>query len=302
MINQEYNFDDNFFRMVSVSLVKTLHNTISWINNFSDKKMRVIVPFYLSVAGNDRFVLDAFVDDIPNQRVELNVDQIPRGIVTFTSFNSDTSQFANPNEYLRNKRVINGKMRTLIQKTKAVPVSINYDIDIVLNSEIETFKASEKILNMLFNYMFFNIDYFGIKIDAVFSLPDDKEITIEREITTDSEAKKHVKFSLKVDTYYPIFLVEKDKFIDIDDFTICDNDDEIDWGKLYKQKPSELDTKDLNHIRSVYWKLNMIYDNIGESIDNESIGENSKIYTKPENSYLNDNYVDDYFEDDDTKQ
>lgn len=272
MINQEYNFDDNFFRMVSISLVKTLHNTLSWINVFTDKKIRVVVPFYLSVAGQDRFVLDAFVDDIPDARIELNTDQIPRGVVTLSSFSSDTSQFANPNEYIRNKRVINGKMKTLIQKTKAVPVSLNYDIDIVLNSEIDVFKCSEKILNMLFNYMFFNIDYFGIKIDAVFSLPDDKEIQIEREVTMDSDPKKHIKFSLKVDSYYPIFLIEKDKFIDIDDFTICDNDDEIDWNRMYKQKPAEIDSQDLNHIRSVYWKLNILEKN--EIISTKTLDSN----------------------------
>lgn len=117
MISQEYNFDDNFLRMVSVSLIKTLHNTISWINVFSDKKIRVVVPFYLSVAGQDRFVLDAFVDDIPNSRIELNTDQVPRGVVSLTSFSSDTSQFANPNEYLKNKRVINGKLKTLDRKS-----------------------------------------------------------------------------------------------------------------------------------------------------------------------------------------
>ena len=104
MVNQEYNYDNNFFRMVSVSLIKTLTNTITWINYFSDKKMRVVVPFYLSIASQDRFVLDAFVDDIPSSRIELNTDQIPRGHVTFSSFSTDTSQFANPNEYIRNKK------------------------------------------------------------------------------------------------------------------------------------------------------------------------------------------------------
>ena len=48
----------------------------------------------------------------------------------------------------------------------------------------------KKIINTLFNYMFFNIDYYGIKIDAVFNLPDDKEVTIERDITMESDTKK----------------------------------------------------------------------------------------------------------------
>jgi hypothetical protein len=246
--------------MVGVSLIKTLTNTITWINHFSDKKIRVVVPFYLSLAGNDRFVLDAFIDDISGSRMELNADQIPRGVVSFKSFSSDTSQFANPNEYLKNKRVIDGKLKTLIQKTKAVPVSLDYDIEIVLNSEIDTLKASEKLLNTLFNYMFFSIDYYGIKIDAVFNLPDDKEISIVREQTMESDQKKFIKFSLKVNTYYPIFMIENDRYIDVDDFTVCDNDDEIDWTRMYKKKPSELSEQEISTAHRVFWKNNISND------------------------------------------
>lgn len=261
MLNEQYNYDDNFFRMVGISLVKTLSKNITWINHFSDKKMRVVVPFYLSIASNDRFVLDAFVDDIPNSRIELNTDQIPRGVVSFESFNSDTSQFANPNQYISNKRVINGKLKSIIQKTKAIPITLNYNIDIVLNSEIDVLKSSEKILNALFNYMFFNIDYYGIKIDAVFSLPDDKDIVIEREITMESDTKKHIKFPLKIQTYYPVFLIEKYGFVDIDDYTICDNDQDIDWDKLDKKNPIDISEEEISTVRRVYWKFNIIEDN-----------------------------------------
>ena len=257
MVNEQHNYDDNFFRMVGTSLIKTLTNSVSWINYFNDKKIRVVVPFYFSLAGNDRFVLDAFVDDIPGSRVELNTDQIPRGVVTFSSFVSDTGQFANPNEFLRNKRIINGKMKTLIQKTKAIPVSLTYNIDIVLNTEIDVLKCSEKLLNTLYNYMFFNIDYYGIKIDAVFNLPDDKEIVIERDQVLDTDTKKHIRFSLKVDTYYPVFISENYKYIDIDDYIICDNDDEINWDRMYKKRPSTLSEEDIMSVRRVYWKNNI---------------------------------------------
>lgn len=259
MIEQQYNYDDNFFRMVGAALVKTLHTSITWINYFHDKKIRVVVPFYLSLSGSEKFLLDAFVDDIANARVELNTDQIPRGVVTFTSFSTDTQQFANPNEYILNKRDVNGEMRAFLQKTKAVPVKISYEVEIVLNSEIDVLKASEKILNTLFNYMFFNIDYYGLKIDAVFSLPDDRTIEITRDQNMESDYKKFLKFSLEVDTYYPIFMVEKDRYIDVDDFIICDNDDELDWDRLYKKRPTELDADQISTVRRVYWK-NYLWD------------------------------------------
>ncbi len=253
MIGEQRNFDDSYFRMVGVSLTKTLTRCMTWINYFHDKKIRVYVPFYMSMAGSDRFVLDAFVDDIVDARIELNTDQIPRGVVTFNNFTTVTSEFANPNTYLSKKSVINGEMKSFLQKTKGIPLTINYDIDIVLMTEIDVYKCSEKIINMLFNYMFFNIDYFGLKIDAVFALPDDRTIEIVREQNLDSDTKKHIKFSLAVQTYYPSF------FKDTDDYIICDNDDEIDWSRMCKTKPSELDSKDLSQVRAVYWK-NWIWD------------------------------------------
>jgi hypothetical protein len=282
MINEQYNYDDNFFRMVSAALVKTLHTSIGWINYFHDKKIRVVVPFYLALPGSEKYLLDAFIDDIVDARIELNTDQIPRGVVTFNSFSTDISQFANPNEYLLNKREVNGQMKAFLQKTKAVPVKAQYDVEIVLNSEIDVLKCSEKLLNTLFNYMFFNIDYYGMKIDAVFSLPDDKEVEIQREITMDSDYKKRIKFPLTVETYYPIFLVEKDRYIDIDDFIICDNDDELDWSRLYKKRPSEMDANDISSVRRVYWK-SYLWDYDYRNDPDKLKGDNTRTNTPKEN-------------------
>lgn len=259
------NFDDTFIRMVHISLIKSLSRCITWINYFSDKKIRVVVPFYMSMPGNERFALDAFVDDIPDSRVELNTDQIPRGVVTFNSFTTDVSQFANPNQYIAKKQEINGKMKQFIQKTKAIPVNINFEVDIVLATEIDVYKCSEKILNMLFNYLFFNIDYYGIKIDSVFTLPDDKDIQIEREQNMESDTKKHIKFPLTVHTYYPSFISETFDYIDTDDLIVCDNDSDIDWSRLCKKRP-ELGDDDSGKIRRVNWK-NYYWDM--DLIDNE---------------------------------
>jgi len=248
MIGEHRNFDDVYFRMVGSALVKTLSRCISWINYFEDQKNRVIVPFYMSVAGSERFALDAFVDDIVDARIELNTDQIPRGTVSFNGFSTKSSEFANPNQYISKKTIMDGEMKSFIMRTKGIPVDINYDIDIVLMTEIDVMKASEKIINMLFNWMFFNVDYYGIKIDCSFNLPDDKSIEIVREQNLDSDVKKHIKFSLVVSTYYPSFYDDTDQFI------VCDNDQNLDWNRICFMRPSLRDKNELNSIRPVYWK------------------------------------------------
>lgn len=234
-----HDYDNKFFRMVSIALAKTMNKSLRWINYFEPQndnetgRIRVSVPFYTSLTGDERFVFDLFVDDVVNNRVTMNTDQYQRGIITFNNFSTKSDEFANPNQYLAQKKNINGDMRKIISKVKAVPVSISYDIEIQLATQNEVDKCSQKILNMLFNYMYFNIDYYGIKLDAVLKLPDDKTIEIQREVNMESDRKKIIKFSLDISTYYPIFT------IDSDDLIICDNDDSIDWDYLEIPRPTE---------------------------------------------------------------
>lgn len=274
MIGEHRNFDDVYFRMVSVALVKTLNRCISWINYFDDQKNRVIVPFYMSVAGSDKFVLDAFVDDIVDSIIELNTDQIPRGIVSFNGFSTKSNEFANPNQYISKKTIMDGEMKNFVMRTKGIPIDINYDIDIVLMTEIDVMKASEKIINMLFNWMFFNIDYYGLKLDCSFNLPDDKSIEIVREQNLDSDVKKHIKFSLVVSTYYPSF------FHDTDQFIVCDNDDDINWDRVCFMRPSLRDKIELESIKPVYWK-SWIWDK--DKLNDEKPDGKDRLNLPPEN-------------------
>ena len=257
MIDSQMDFDDQYFRMVTIALAKTLNKSIRWINYFEPLdenetgRKRVLIPFYTSLTGDERFAFDAFVDDIVDVRVNTNTDQYQRGIITWTSFGSRSDEFANPNQYLAQKTNINGTIKKIISKVKAVPLVLNYDIEIKLATQNEVDKCSQKIMNLLFNYMFFNIDYFGIKLDAVLKLPDDKSIEIVHEITMESDRKKTIKFSLEVHSYYPIFK------IDSDDLIVCDNDDELDWEQLGVPQPTEDFLSSLKNYNYAYGQTNI---------------------------------------------
>jgi len=246
IIDNTYNYDDQFFRMAGVALAKTLSRGIRWINRFQDKKIRVLVPFYLSLAGDERFILDAFADDVVDKRVELNTDQIPRGVITMNSIATVGDEFANPNQFLAKEVKIDNKIRKIFSKVKAIPISITYDISVVADTGLDAARIAEKVLKVLFNYMFFSVDYYGMKIDAVLSLPDDKEIVIPKEPNMASDTKKFVNFTVVVRTYYPDF------FIDTDDYETCDNDNDINWENLGILPPSQ--RGDIPTYKRVYWK------------------------------------------------
>lgn len=265
-IDQEYNYDDNFVRMATISLAKVLTTKVRWINRWSDgKKIRVLIPFYTSFAGQERFMLDAFVDDIVGNRAELNADQKQRGVITFKGGSQRDDEFANPNQYLAKSAKLNNNFKDIISRTKAVPVSLNYDVIIKLDNEWEVNICYTKLLDVLYNYRFFNISYFGIKIDAFFRLPAETGIEIPRETNLSTDNTITMKFSLEVVTYYPVFTVLTD------DFEVCDNDNIIDWDFLGIDKPDankELLNSD-GALKRVYWYHNYLENKSKEELIKE---------------------------------
>lgn len=209
-VGHQYNFDNVYFRMVTVALGKTLNRSIRWINYFKDEKKCISLPFNYNMFGQERFLLDSYLDDIVDNRVELNTDQIPRGVISLGSINTLSDEFANPNIYIPKDSKIKNDWKRIITKVKAVPLQMSFDIEIILDDVRDVWVCSEKIIMLLFNYYFFNMDYFGIKIDLVLQLPDDKSIEIPKEGDFTSDKKKTIKFPLTVKGYYPIWKVDTD--------------------------------------------------------------------------------------------
>ena len=88
MIGERFNFEDVFFRDLTVCVLDTLEGEIKWVNRFTSGDRVVNVPFYYSMTGDERFLLDSFTDDVvSNSRyVDLNTDIVPRGHLTLTSY------------------------------------------------------------------------------------------------------------------------------------------------------------------------------------------------------------------------
>jgi len=265
-IDKTFNYNNIFFRMLHISLAKTLNKRIRWINYFKDEKKCVTVPIYLSFAGSERFLLDSFLDDVTDERVELNTDQIPRGIITPTSISSVSSEFANPNIYIPKNTKIHEKYTKIVNKVFAIPINVSYEVEIRLDSEIDVYKASEKIMDLFFNYRTYNMDFFGIKIDNILELPDDKSIILPRDsgIDMSSDNIKSLTFSLNVRSNYPSWKVDTDEI--------------------------ECENIEFENIKRVYWKS---YVHDMEKLENEELPINPNLKTpedfNKENNFSKDN-------------
>lgn len=278
-IDQTYNYDDLFIRIVSVALGKTLSKSIRYINHFSDKKIRVVIPFYYGFI-QENFLIDTFVDDILGKRIELDTTQRPRGIIRLKNWSPVSTEFSNPNQYLSQKTNINNELRTIISKVRAIPVNISYDIEVLLATQGDAEKVMQKIFNSFFNWQFFRIEYFGLNIDAVFTLPDDANIEISPDNVDFNQNDRYTKvtYSLNIRTYYPSFKV------DVDDLQVCDNDDEIDWDKLDVPKPEEdyiNMVKKYHDDKGVDWNQSFVNRVFWKGYLYESNKRNNEIYNKP---------------------
>lgn len=264
MIDEQYHYDDNYFRMVTITLARVLNSRVRWINRFEDKKIRVLLPFYTATAGQERLLLDAFVDDIADRRVELDTTQKQRGIITFNGITSMDDEFANPHQYISKTGKINNELKTIWSRIRAVPINSSYDIKIRLDNEGEIYTCMAKLLDTLHNYFFSSFDYFGQKLDLFFRLPPDKSIEIIREQNMSSEITPTISMPLEVQTYYPVFKVNTD------DCEVCDNDADIDWNFLGIERPTGDDTN-CKGLKRVYWYNNLIEKKSKEELIEEKL-------------------------------
>lgn len=211
MIGERFNFEDVFFRDLTVCVLDTFEGQVKWLNRFSSGDVNVNVPFYYSLTGDERFLLDSFQDDIVsnNRFIELNTDIIPRGHLTMTGFNIKSDEFANPNVWLKMVIENDVEIKKILAKVRAIPISVNYDLVITLSSEVDVFKCSQALMDTLWLYRYMYFEHNFMNIDAIMIMPDTEQIEMSREKNMTSDNNIKLTASFEVHTYYPA--LRKDK-------------------------------------------------------------------------------------------
>jgi hypothetical protein len=261
MIGERFNFEDVFFRDLTICVLDTLEGEIRWVNKFSSGDREVNVPFYYSMTGDERFLLDSFTDDVVsnNRFVDVNTDMIPRGHLTLTGFDIRSDEFANPNVWLKMVIENQDEIRKVLTKVRAVPVSVKYDLSILLSSEIDIFKCSQAIMDTLWLYRFMYFEHNFMNIDAVMLIPDSNQVEINREKNMTSENQIKLTVSFEVQTYYPAY--RKPRFGQPSSDPMDKNKA---WSNVYNYDSTNLSTTDI----LVYPKKTRWYSNLIESRGN----------------------------------
>lgn len=202
-LSNQLNFDNVYFRDLTKSVLGAFQDKIWWVNNFSDENRVVTVSFYYSLTGDESFLLDAFVDDIPSERVELDTSIIPRGHITIASVSAEFNKIRNPHVWMKSDLEADDEMYSIYSKVKAIPMSTTFDVEIQLDSEIDVWKCYSKILDVFSLYKYMDFQHKGIYIEASFALPEGKDITMPREHDLSSDSTFSIKFPCEVKSFYP---------------------------------------------------------------------------------------------------
>lgn len=216
------------FRNIIVGVLATLNNKLYWYNRISETESKKIeVPFYMSISGQERFLQDNFLNDPdydPENEIAISMyNQIPRAIVDMTGFSISTESMSN--RFVRGtytKENSDGTLGSYSSEFVEIPLNLPFEITVFLDSRLDMFKCSQRIIETFYKNNTFNIDVDGVRIPGVIKFPEEivQERTVEFSFTDKKEWK--LTFSVEVELSYPLFKNAKNGYIGASD-TEMDN-------------------------------------------------------------------------------
>jgi len=162
--NLKFNKDDSVIRHVIIGLLADMNNKIYWYNQVSNEERKKIdVPFYYTFAGDeglmhDYFLLDDLVDPEKKKAIT-NYECVPRCILELENMGIDSASLVN--KFVRGtytKLEEDDTMRQYVAQMQLIPVQISFNATLVIDSQLDQFKATEKLIKRLYKNNFYNVD------------------------------------------------------------------------------------------------------------------------------------------------
>lgn len=205
--NQEFNKDNVILRYVIVGLLAELRNKIYFYNQVDeDVVSKVNVPFYYSVTGNERFLLDAFLfGATENGEAVGDYEVVPRGVAQLSGISIDSGSMTN--KFIRSQfvREFQGQLKTFSLETAFLPINLTFDITVVCSNNLEMLKVTESIMSKLYKATFFQIDLGMMRVQASLEVPEDYSQERLFEYALNDKKEFNVTFPIEVKTFMPVF-------------------------------------------------------------------------------------------------
>jgi len=218
--NLKYNSDDSVIRHMIIGLLADLNNKVYFKRQISEtERVSVDVPFYYSITGDDQFLRDHFLFDLPGgpgcdptaADADGNYDAVPRGVANLSSLSIDAGRLVNKGirgEYTRMDA--NGVLQNYTAEFSMIPITMAFDIEILVSSLLDALKVTESITKTLYKTNYYNVEVGHLdegiyRLPAQYALPDDFEVARPIDFTFDDKEQYKANFSIEVSTHIPSF-------------------------------------------------------------------------------------------------
>ena len=266
--NHKYNSDDSVVRHIIIGLIADLNNKVYFYRQSSESERKIIdVPFYYSVTGDDQFLRDTFLFTTPSGEdcypdpgfADGNYDAIPRGVARITSMAIESSK-------LVNKRIMGnyskldkeGALQAFAAEVEMIPITVSFDIEILVSSSLDSFKITEMIIKRLYKSNYFNVevghlDEATYRLSSYYSLPEEYGQENPIDFGFDDKENYKITFPIEVSSFIPSFEFQTEvhagnRMFEIKQKSITSNKGEAKDEQIQAQPddPNIIDENDLD--------------------------------------------------------
>mgnify|MGYP003638958811 CR=1 FL=1 len=205
--NQEHNKDNTILRYMIVALLAELKDKVYYYNQIDEDTLKKIpVPFFYSITGDGRFLMDNFLYDAEaNGKAIGDYETVPRGIVQLTGISIDSGN--QTNKFARGEFVQEweGVLKTFSLETNFLPLNMSFDCTIICSSNLEMLKVTESLMSKLYKNSLFQVDLGMMRVSATFAVPEDYTQNRLFEFQLNDKKEWSVTFPVEVSSFMPVF-------------------------------------------------------------------------------------------------
>lgn len=205
--NQEFNKDNTILRYMIVALLAELKDKVYYYNQIDEDTLKKIpVPFFYSITGDGRFLMDNFLYDAEAKGKAIgDYETVPRGIVQLTGISIDSGN--QTNKFARGEFVSEweGILKTFSLETNFLPLNVSFDCTVVCSSNLEMLKVTESLMSKLYKNNLFQVDLGMMRVQANFAVPEDYTQNRLFEFQLNDKKEWSVTFPIEVSSFMPVF-------------------------------------------------------------------------------------------------
>jgi len=205
--NQEYNKDNTILRYMIVALLAELKDKVYYYNQVDEDTLKKIpVPFFYSITGDGRFLMDNFLFDAEASSKAIgDYETVPRGIIQLTGISIDSGN--QTNKFARGEFVSewDGILKTFSLETNFLPLKISFDCTVVCSSNLEMLKVTESLMSKLYKNNLFQVDLGMMRVQGSFAVPEDYSQNRLFEFQLNDKKEWSVTFPIEVASFMPVF-------------------------------------------------------------------------------------------------